>query len=66
MIQFVQQNLARLPGLQSELAKIKILNDVSGVIKPGRYVAEASPSHMLTLNSYANVAHYKYANNLDF
>ncbi|XP_019254763.1 PREDICTED: pleiotropic drug resistance protein 3-like [Nicotiana attenuata] len=32
------ENLARLPGLQSGLAKIKIINDVSGVIKPGRYV----------------------------
>ncbi|KAM3377923.1 pleiotropic drug resistance protein 3 [Capsicum galapagoense] len=32
----IMMNLVRLPGLQSEVAKIKIINDVSGVIKPGR------------------------------
>ncbi|XP_060167398.1 LOW QUALITY PROTEIN: pleiotropic drug resistance protein 3-like [Lycium barbarum] len=43
MIQFAQQNLARLPGLQSEVAKIKIINDVSGVIKPGRMTLLLGP-----------------------
>lgn len=66
VFQFVQQNLARLPGLQSEMAKIKIINDVSGVIKPGRYVIKAFPWHILNLNSYANVFINKYANHLDF
>ncbi|KAH0768252.1 hypothetical protein KY285_004123 [Solanum tuberosum] len=36
-------NLARLPGLQSETAKIKIINDVSGVIKPGRMTLLLGP-----------------------
>ncbi|XP_015068051.1 pleiotropic drug resistance protein 3 [Solanum pennellii] len=36
-------NLARLPGLQSEMAKIKIINDVSGVIKPGRMTLLLGP-----------------------
>ncbi|XP_009765624.1 pleiotropic drug resistance protein 3 [Nicotiana sylvestris] len=39
----ITMNLARLPGLQSELAKIKILNDVSGVIKPGRMTLLLGP-----------------------
>ncbi|KAK4339776.1 hypothetical protein RND71_041238 [Anisodus tanguticus] len=43
VIQFVQQNLARIPGLQSEVAKIKIINDVSGVIKPGRMTLLLGP-----------------------
>ncbi|PHT41424.1 hypothetical protein CQW23_20278 [Capsicum baccatum] len=33
----MMMDLARLPGLQSKVAKIKIINDVSGVIKPGRF-----------------------------
>ncbi|XP_010313833.1 pleiotropic drug resistance protein 3 isoform X3 [Solanum lycopersicum] len=36
-------NLARLPGLQSEMAKINIINDVSGVIKPGRMTLLLGP-----------------------
>lgn len=46
VLQFFRQNLARLPGLQSEMAKINIINDVSGVIKPGRYVIKAFPWHI--------------------
>ncbi|MCD7449972.1 drug-responsive transcription factor pdr3 [Datura stramonium] len=39
----IMMNLARLPGLQSEVAKIKIINDVSGVIKPGRMTLLLGP-----------------------
>ncbi|CAN4108971.1 unnamed protein product [Withania somnifera] len=36
-------NLARIPGLQSEMAKIKIIDDVSGLIKPGRMTLLLGP-----------------------
>ncbi|KAF3639315.1 ABC transporter G family member 37 [Capsicum annuum] len=39
----IMMNLVRLPGLQSEVAKIKIINDVSGVIKPGRMTLLLGP-----------------------
>lgn len=36
----VEQDLAKLPGLKYEDAKISILRDISGVIKPSRKVLE--------------------------
>ncbi|KAM3377924.1 hypothetical protein P3S68_010337 [Capsicum galapagoense] len=39
----MMMDLARLPGLQSKVAKIKIINDVSGVIKPGRMTLLLGP-----------------------
>ena len=32
-----QQDVTRLPGLESRVSKISIIDGVSGIIKPGRY-----------------------------
>ena len=34
----LEQGLAKVPGLKGDEAKIRILNDVSGIIKPSRKV----------------------------
>ena len=36
------QGLAKLSGSKTEEAKISIIKDVSGIIKPGRYLAKFS------------------------
>ncbi|KAJ0014148.1 hypothetical protein Pint_21124 [Pistacia integerrima] len=40
---FVSQVFSRLPGSKSTEAKINIINDVSGIIKPGRITLLLGP-----------------------